>query len=61
MDKKIIPMYKPKKALSILQKRLMKEHKKHHTKKHLEEMKKLMLKGYCFQQAHNITMKKVGK
>ena len=37
MDKKIIPMYKPKKALSILQKRLMKEHKKHHTKKHLED------------------------
>jgi hypothetical protein len=61
MDKKIIPMYKPKKTLSILQKRLMKEHRKHHTKKHLEEMKKLMLKGYCFQQAHNITMKKVGK
>ncbi len=61
MDKKITPMYKPKKALSILQKRLMTEHKKHHTKKHLEEMKKLMLQGYCFQQAHTITMKKVGK
>jgi len=26
MDKKIIPMYKPKKALSILQKRLMEIH-----------------------------------
>lgn len=61
MDKKIIPMFKPKKALSILQKRLMNEHKKHHSKKHLQEMKKLMLKGFCFQQAHNITMKKVGK
>ena len=54
-------MYKPKKELSVLQKRLMKEHKKHHTKKHLEEMKKLMLKGFCFQQAHDMTMKKIGK
>jgi len=61
MEKKIIPMFKPRKSLSILQKRLMNEHKKHHSKKHLEEMKKLMLKGYCFQQAHKITMKKVGK
>jgi hypothetical protein len=55
------PMYKPKKDLSVLQKRLMKEHKKQHTKKHLDEMKKLMKKGYCFQQAHSITMKSVGK
>ncbi len=39
----------------------MKEHKKHHTKKHLDEMTKLMKKGYCFQQAHDLTMKKVGK
>lgn len=59
MQKK--PMYKPKKQLSILQKRLMKEHKKHHTKKHLEMMIELMLKGFCFQQAHDMTMKKVGK
>jgi len=55
------PMYKPKKDLSILQKRLMKEHHKHHTKKHLDEMTKLMKKGFCFQQAHDLTMKKVGK
>ena len=61
MKKKIMPMYKPKRELSVLQKRLMKEHKKHHTKKHLEEMKKLMLKGFCFQQAHDMTMKKIGK
>jgi hypothetical protein len=58
---KIKPMYKPKKDLSILQKRLMKEHSKHHTKPHLEEMTKLMKKGFCFQQAHDLTMKKVGK
>tara|TARA_R100001463_G_scaffold112793_1_gene167898 strand:- start:4495 stop:4713 length:219 start_codon:yes stop_codon:yes gene_type:complete len=55
------PMYKPKKDLSILQKRLMKEHKKHHSKKHLDKMKELMLQGYCFQQAHDLTMKSVGK
>ncbi len=57
----IKPLYKPKKALSVLQKRLMKEHKKHHTKKHMEKMKELMLKGYCFQQAHDIALKEVGK
>jgi len=60
-QKKMKPMYKPKKDLSILQKRLMKEHKKHHTKKHLDMMKELMLKGFCFQQAHDMTMKKIGK
>jgi len=55
------PMYKPKKQLSILQKRLMNEHKKHHSKEHLKMMKDLMLDGFCFQQAHDITMKKIGK
>ena len=58
---KINPMYKPRKDLSVLQKQLMKEHKKHHSKKHLDEMKILMKKGYCFQQAHTITMGSVGK
>ena len=55
------PMYKPKKQLSVLQKRLMNEHKKHHSKEHLKMMKDLMLDGFCFQQAHDITMKKIGK
>lgn len=59
--KKIKPMYKPKKDLSILQKRLMKTHKKFHTKKHLDRMKELMLQGWCFQQSHDITMKEIGK
>jgi len=57
----IKPLYKPRKNLSVLQKRLMKSHKEHHTKEHMKEMKKLMLEGYCFQQAHEITMKKIGK
>ena len=55
------PLYKPRKDLSKLQKDLMKTHKVHHTKDHMKMMKELMLKGYCFQQAHDITMKKIGK
>ena len=53
-------MYKPKKDLSILQKRLMKEHKKHHTNKHMVMMKKLMNNGKTFTEAHKITQKKIG-
>ena len=53
------PVFKPKKVLDTTQKELMKEHKKYHTKKHLDEMKKLMLKGYCFQQAHQIAKKNI--
>ena len=59
--KEMKPLYKPKKNLNQLQKRLMNEHKKHHSEKHLKMMKKLMLKGYCFQQAQTITMKEIGK
>ena len=55
------PLFKPRKELSKTQKELMKEHKVHHTRAHMDSMKKLMLEGYCFQQAHNLTMKKVGK
>lgn len=55
------PLYKPKKDLTVLQKRLMKAHKEHHTSKHLKMMKNLMLRGYCFQQAHSVAMKSVGK
>ena len=55
------PLYKPKKDLTKLQKDLMRNHKKHHTKKHLDKMKELMLQGYCFQQAHELSMKSVGK
>jgi|TARA_A100001391_G_scaffold185729_1_gene154473 hypothetical protein len=55
------PLLKPRKELSVAQKQLMKEHKVHHTKKHMDMMKKLMLDGYCFQQAHTLSMKRVGK
>lgn len=40
---------------------MMSQHKKHHTKKHLDEMTKLMKKGFSFKQSHDMTMKKVGK
>lgn len=52
---------KPKKELSKQQKELLKQHKPHHTNKHMDEMKKHMKKGFCFQQAHTIAMKNVGK
>tara|TARA_R110002012_G_scaffold234097_1_gene407656 strand:+ start:366 stop:539 length:174 start_codon:yes stop_codon:yes gene_type:complete len=55
------PLFKPKKELSKTQKDLMREHKAHHTKKHMDMMKKLMLQGFCFQQAHKLSMQRVGK
>ena len=38
----------------------MKKHSAHHTSKHMKEMKKSMLAGKTFTQAHKIAMKKVG-
>mgnify|MGYP004454196869 CR=1 FL=1 len=37
------------------------KHKKHHTKKHMDLMKKLMREGKSFDESHNMAMKKVGK
>ena len=55
------PLMKSRTTLTKDQKALMKEHKVHHTKDHMKEMTKLMKQGYCFNQAHSITMKKIGK
>ncbi len=55
------PMMKPKKMLSKRQKNLMKTHSEHHSKEHLDLMKDLMKKGYCFEQAHEIAQKVEGK
>ena len=55
------PIFKPRKTLSVRQRELMATHKKHHTKKHLDFMKKKMLEGYCFEQAHELAKKNVGK
>jgi len=55
------PMMKPKSMLSKVQKSLLDEVSPNHSKLHIDTMKKLMLMGYCFQQAHDISMKAVGK
>ena len=51
------------KGLTKRQEDALARHKKKniHTRKHMEEMKKLMLKGKTFTAAHSMTMKKVGK
>ena len=55
------PTMKKRKTLSATQVTLLKEHKVHHTPKHMAMMRKSMKAGYCFQQAHDIAMCKVGK
>ena len=39
----------------------LKEASKHHSKKHMDMMKKLMREGKTFSQAHKIALEKVGK
>ena len=48
-------------ALTERQKTTLKKHSKHHTAKHMTEMRKLMRGGKTFTQSHKIAMKKVGK
>ena len=48
-------------GLTDRQKDTLKKHKKHHTKKHMDLLIKLMKEGKTFTEAHNIAMKKVGK
>jgi len=47
--------------LTQRQKDTMKRHSKHHTKKHMDNMTKLMKEGKTFGEAHKITMKKIGR
>tara|TARA_R100001594_G_scaffold48221_1_gene81070 strand:- start:13 stop:174 length:162 start_codon:yes stop_codon:yes gene_type:complete len=37
------------------------KHKKHHSRKHIREMIKAMLRGRSFNAAHGMAMDKVGK
>ena len=37
------------------------KHSKHHSKKHMDLMKKLMREGNTFEQAHTVAQKQVGK
>ena len=49
-----------KKALSKRQEATMKRHSKHHTRKHMSYMKRRMLMGDRFTQAHKKAKKAVG-
>ena len=51
------------KTLTQRQKDALARHKKKgtHTRKHMEEMRNLMLKGKTFTEAHKIAMRKKGK
>lgn len=49
------------KKLTTRQKTAMSKHSKHHTAKHMASMKKAMLGGKTFTQAHKLAMKKVGR
>jgi len=47
--------------LSLSQIRTLKKHSEHHSKKHMDMMKKLMREGSSFKAAHNKAQKNVGK
>ena len=49
------------KQLTQRQKDTLKKHSKHHTAKHMTEMRQMMKAGKTFTQAHKGAMKKVGK
>tara|TARA_Y100001937_G_C7038542_1_gene293500 strand:- start:211 stop:357 length:147 start_codon:yes stop_codon:yes gene_type:complete len=42
-------------------KKTLKKHSVHHTKKHMDLMRKLIRKGMSFSEAHKKTQKEVGK
>ena len=48
-------------GLTKRQEDTMKRHSEHHTKKHMDMMRSLMIKGDTFGQAHMKAMRKVGK
>jgi len=47
-----------KKKLSKAQENILKKHSLHHTKAHIDLMKKLIMEGTSFKQAHKEAMKK---
>jgi len=49
------------KKLTEAQLKRLEKHSAHHTKKHINEMKKKMMMGMSFKQAHEEAQKKVGK
>ena len=55
------PMYKDGGKVTPAQKNTLKKHSKHHSSKHMNEMKKDMIKGHSFTKSHKKALKKVGK
>ena len=49
------------KDLTQRQKDALKRHSKHHTKKHMDTMRKAMRDGSTFSAAHKMAMRKVGR
>lgn len=47
--------------MRVYVKKMLMEHSKHHSKKHMDAMKKDIKKGASFKQAHSKAMKKVGR
>ena len=43
------------------QKKKLKEHRKHHSKRHIASMQMAILRGESFQAAHQMATKSVGK
>tara|TARA_R100000654_G_scaffold40965_1_gene67078 strand:+ start:351 stop:527 length:177 start_codon:yes stop_codon:yes gene_type:complete len=50
-----------KTGLTKRQEDTMKKHAKHHSKSHMASMRKSMLAGKTFSEAHRVAMKKAGK
>ena len=48
-------------GLTTRQQQAMKKHSKHHTAKHLKDMKQRMSKGASFTKAHKQSQKAVGR
>lgn len=49
------------KSLTDAQLKKLEKHSEHHTKKHMDMMKKKMMEGMSFKEAHNLAQKNVGK
>ncbi len=47
--------------LTLSQMKNLKKHSEHHSKKHMDMMKKLMREGTSFKSAHNKAQKQIGK
>lgn len=52
---------KSTKQLTKSQEERLKKHSVHHSKKHIDSMKKDIMNGMSFKDAHNKAMEKVGK